>query len=210
MHYVHALWTGTPVIHATVLLLAFFMFLTLLGIGESSRVAIVIFLGHLGSLALLLVCGIWFIGQNGFNTLSANFALPTVNPAKAVLFGFAAAMLGISGFESSANYVEEQAEGVFPKTLRNMWVAVSIFNPGMALLALALVPIPEVVHHEEALLAHMGNIAGGNWLSWLISLDAALVLSGAVLTSYVGVAGLVRRMALDRCLPQFLLKINRR
>jgi len=31
-------------------------------------------------------------------------------------------MLGISGFESSANYVEEQKEGVFPKTLRNMWV----------------------------------------------------------------------------------------
>jgi hypothetical protein len=80
----------------------------------------------------------------------------------------------------------------------------------MALLALALVPIPDVVHHEEALLAHMGNVAGGNWLSWIISVDAALVLSGAVLTSFVGVAGLVRRMTLDRCLPQFLLKRNRR
>ena len=36
------------------------------------------------------------------------------------------------------------------------------------------------------------------------------VLSGAVLTSFVGVNGLVRRMTLDRCLPQFLLKTNRR
>ena len=36
-----------------------------------------------------------------------------------------------------------------------------------------------------------------------------LVLSGAVLTSFVGVTGLVRRMALDRCLPQFLLRENR-
>lgn len=44
----------------------------------------------------------------------------------------------------------------------------------------------------------------------LISIDAALVLSGAVLTSFVGVNGLVRRMALDRCLPQFFLKTNRR
>jgi amino acid transporter len=35
-------------------------------------------------------------------------------------------------------------------------------------------------------------------------------LSGAVLTSFVGVNGLVRRMALDRCLPQFFLKTNRR
>jgi hypothetical protein len=36
------------------------------------------------------------------------------------------------------------------------------------------------------------------------------VLSGAVLTSFVGVTGLVQRMALDQCLPQFLLKKNSR
>jgi len=36
------------------------------------------------------------------------------------------------------------------------------------------------------------------------------VLSGAVLTSFVGVNGLVHRMTLDRCLPQFFLKTNRR
>ena len=35
-----------------------------------------------------------------------------------------------------------------------------------------------------------------------------LVLSGAVLTAYVGVNGLVKRMALDRCMPQFLLHEN--
>ena len=56
----------------------------------------------------------------------------------------------------------------------------------------------------------MGFIAGGKWLSWVISVDAALVLSGAVLTSYVGVTGLIRRLTLDRGLPQFLLKVNRR
>jgi amino acid transporter len=118
--------------------------------------------------------------------------------------------LGISGFESSANFVEEQAEKVFPLTLRNMWIAVTVFNPGMALLALALVPIEYVGNHQEALLAHMGNLSGGPWLSMLISVDAALVLSGAVLTSFVGVNGLVHRMTLDRCLPQFFLKTNRR
>jgi hypothetical protein len=30
-------------------------------------------------------------------------------------------MLGISGFESSSNFVEEQEQGV-SKTLRNMWI----------------------------------------------------------------------------------------
>ncbi len=41
-------------------------------------------------------------------------------------------------------------------------------------------------------------------------MDAALVLCGAVLTSYIGVNGLVKRMTLDRCLPQFLLKESSR
>jgi MFS family permease len=40
--------------------------------------------------------------------------------------------------------------------------------------------------------------------------DAFLVLSGAVLTSYVGVSGLVHRMTLDNCFPQFFLKQTRR
>ncbi|GIT28445.1 MAG: hypothetical protein Ct9H300mP1_04910 [Planctomycetaceae bacterium] len=33
----------------------------------------------------------------------------------ALFFGFCAAMLGISGFESSANFVEEQEPGSFPR-----------------------------------------------------------------------------------------------
>lgn len=47
----------------------------------------------------------------------------------AILYGFSAGLLGISGFETSANFVEEQKPGVFPKTLRNMWYIVTLFNP---------------------------------------------------------------------------------
>lgn len=211
MHYGLGIWPALPVMPATVVLLAVFMLLTIIGIAESSRVATGIFLFHLGALTVLLLAGGLHLLGNGLGVLSTNFALPSEQGLMAALFfGFSASMLGISGFESSANFVEEQAEGVFPRTLRNMWVAVSVLNPTLALLALALVPIPDVASHEEALLAHMGGIAAGQWLAWLISVDAILVLSGAVLTSYVGVTGLVRRMTLDRCLPQFLLKSNRR
>jgi hypothetical protein len=55
----------------------------------------------------------------------------------------------------------------------------------------------------------MAQISAGRWLATAVSIDAVLVLSGAVLTAYVGVTGLVRRMALDRCLPQLLLRENR-
>jgi amino acid transporter len=210
MHYTHNLWHGLPLIPATIVLLAIFMMLTIVGIREVSQVAVAIFITHLGTLAILIIAGSLFVALNGLDTLLANFASPPERGlGPAIFFGFAAAMLGISGFESSANFVEEQAEGVFPKTLRNMWIAVTVINPIMVFLALALIPIPEVADHQEALLAHMGALSGGVWLSWLISVDAALVLSGAVLTSFVGVTGLVKRMTLDRCLPQFFLKLSR-
>jgi amino acid transporter len=212
MHYVHLLFNGFSVLIATIALLAIFMIITIVGIGESSKVAVGIFITHITTLTVLIALCAWYLLNNGFDVLNFNYQQPVREGSIfiALFFGFSAAMLGISGFESSANFVEEQKKGVFPKTLRNMWIAVSIFNPATAFLALAIIPIPEVSGHQEALLAHMGNIAGGNWLSILISIDAALVLSGAVLTSYVGVSGLITRMTLDRCLPQFLLKSNRR
>ncbi len=210
MHYAHGLWHGLNIFWATIVLMAIFMTLTIIGIQESSRVSVGIFLFHLASLTLLVaVIGI-YLSRHGLSVLSLNMATPTESVPKALFFGFAAALLGISGFESSSNFVEEQAEGVFPKTLRNMWVAVSVFNPLMAFLALAIVPIGEVHAHQEDLLAHMGNLAGGQWLSYIVSVDATLVLSGAVLTSFVGVTGLIKRMTLDRVLPQFLLRTNRR
>lgn len=40
MHYIHSIWEALPVTAATIGLLAFFMGLTIIGIGESSKVAI--------------------------------------------------------------------------------------------------------------------------------------------------------------------------
>ena len=142
MHYGHGIWPALPVVPATVALLAVFMLLTIVGITESSKVAVGIFLFHLATLAVLLLAGGLHLLTNGLGVLASNFALPSEQGLMAALFfGFAASMLGISGFESSANFVEEQAEDVFPRTLRNMWAAVSVLNPTLALLALALVPI---------------------------------------------------------------------
>ncbi len=208
--YVYNIW-NIPIIPVTIVLLLIFMTLVILGIGESSKVAIAIFIFHLTSLTILCSYCIYFFIQNGISTLSANFSIPVEGGLVTSLFlGFSAAMLGISGFESSANYVEEQKEGVFPKTLRNMWIVVTIFNPLIAFLALAIIPIDSVVDNQDALLSYMGGLAGGNWLSLLVGVDAALVLSGAVLTSYVGVGGLMERMALDRILPRIMLRKNSR
>jgi amino acid transporter len=211
MHYLHALWHGLNVVWATIILLAVFAFLNIMGMKESAVVAVGIFIIHMATLSILVIACGYFVIQNP-DILFQNFDNPLPSGkglTKALYLGFASAMLGISGFESSANFIEEQKEGVFPKTLRNMWIAVSIFNPLIAFLALGVIPHEQVAEHKTSLLAHMGEVSVGEWLKVLVSIDAVLVLSGAVLTSFVGVTGLVRRMSLDSCLPQLFLSENR-
>lgn len=208
MHYAHNLLPGLPVITATVILLGFFALLNLIGIGESAMVALTIFLFHMVTLTILCISSLVMIVRDP-SLLQLNMTVPTPGGLlHAIFFGFAAAMLGISGFESSANFIEEQQRGVFPKTLRNMWIAVAVFNPLISLLALGILSVSVIQKVPPDMLAQMGELSAGHWLGVLVSVDATLVLSGAVLTGYVGVTGLVRRMTLDRCLPQFLLQEN--
>ncbi len=212
MHYLSNIVPSLPVQIATIGILAIFMILTIIGIGESAIVAILIFIFHLFSLLVLSTAIFIFLGHNGFSTFIDNWnsAPKSGSITMAIFWGFSAAMLGISGFESSANFVEEQERGIFPKTLRNMWLIVSVFNPLMAFLALSLISIDGVGEHKNDLLAYMGEIVGGKWLSSVVSIDAVLVLSGAVLTSFVGVSGLLERITLDRILPAWLLRKNKR
>lgn len=211
MKYLHSIFPVFPVIVATMVLLTIFLILTISGITESAIVATIIFIVHLSVMALLILSAVYYVTMNGFGMAEINFHAPIKGSLFTVLFlGFSTAMLGISGFESSANFVEEQKDGVFPKTLRNMWVAVTVINPSIALLAVMVLPISDVAPNQDALLSFMGGKTGGNWLAAIISLDAFLVLSGAVLTSFVGVGGLLKRMTLDRILPQFLLKENKK
>lgn len=211
IHYASSFSHNLPILGGTVGLLLLFLLLNLLGLKESSKAAVVIFIIHLTTLVILCLACVWYLLMNGLGNFALNFAVKSEHSLAFQLFaGFSAAMLGISGFESSANYVEEQAKGVFPKTLRNMWIIVTVFNPLIALLALGVMPMGEARLHQQSLLAFMGSQSAGSWLSWLVSVDATLVLSGAVLTSFVGVSGLVKRMTLDRIFPQFLLKENKR
>jgi amino acid transporter len=212
MHYLQGIFLSLPITIATIVVLLVFTGLAILGIGESARVAVIIFTFHLLTLSILVLAAVWFIINNGIEVFHLNWHIPVTsgNIHHALFLGFSAAMLGISGFESSANFVEEQKAGVFPKTLRNMWGVVSFFNPLLALLVICIIPLTEVGMHKESLLAFLGETTGGAWLAFLISLDAVLVLCGAVLTSFVGVSGLIERITLDRVLPNFFLKKSKR
>ncbi|RLO04981.1 hypothetical protein DYB28_005859 [Aphanomyces astaci] len=90
-----------------------------------------------------------------------------------------------------------------------MWWGVAIFNPSISFLSLAVLPLPILTTHKDTVLSAMAKAVGGRGLETWVAVDAFVVLSGAVLTAYVGITGLVRRLALDRILPSGLLATNR-
>jgi amino acid transporter len=211
VEYLHSISPTFGVIEGTIIVLGIFAVLAIIGITESAVVALTIFIFHISTLTVFCVLG--FISMpSDFHIFKGNLATIPMGQDLliAVCLGFSAALLGISGFESSANFVEEQDVGVFRKTLRNMLITVAVFNPLISVLSLNLLPLEQIITNKDYLLAEMAHHMGGDTLTLIVVIDAAAVLSGAVLTSFVGVTGLVQRMALDQCLPQFLLKKNRR
>ena len=71
----------------------------------------------------------------------------------ALFYGFSSAMLGVSGFETSSQFIEEQKPGVFVKTLRNMWWGVLVFNPLLSLISFAALDVEDIVSHKDMVLA---------------------------------------------------------
>ena len=212
--YLQYIYPAAIVHLGTCLLMVCVAALCLWGITESGRVALLIFTFHIATLTVLVITIIVYLGRNGATAFSHNidiYASYNPPPVQALVFGFAAATLGVSGFETSANFVEEQADGVFVKTLRNMWAVVAFFNPMLALLAVLLFTVEYIAADANinVTLALLAEVCGGEWLKYWVSVDAFIVLSGAVLTGFVGVTGLARRLAMDGCLPQLLLKTNR-
>lgn len=211
MKYLHSILPHFSVIIATMVLLTIFMLLTIAGISESAVVASIIFVLNLICLAILICSGIYYVATNGIDIGRINFNTPLKgNLANALFLGFSMGMLGVTGFETSSNFVEEQQRGVFPKTLKYMWILVMIINPAISILGVMTLPIDEIANNQDAFLSFMGQKTAGNWLALIISLDAAIVLSGAVLTAFIGVNGLMKRMTLDRIFPQLLLKENKK
>ena len=72
-----------------------------------------------------------------------------------LLFGFSQGMLGVTGFETAANYIEEQRKGVYVKTLRNMWWSVFILNPIISLVCIGTLPLDEIIARPNDVMTRM-------------------------------------------------------
>ena len=207
MSYGHALFGGLNVFGATLVLLALFAVLNLIGITESSAIALGIFLFHILTLVLLVV--VCATGASG-HIFALNWQQATPGGAwHAIFSGSARRCWESAGLKARRTLLKSRSRGCFRRLCETCGLIVAVFNPVISLLALSLLPLATIQGHTDDLLAHLGFVAAGPWLRTVVSVDAVLVLSGAVLTSFVGVTGLMRRMSLDRCLPQFLLQENK-
>ena len=106
----------------TIGILCLFGFLAMLGVKESANIGVTILLIHLTTISILVITSIIKLSQIGSETLLLNLKSPTISSSWCfdLFLGYSVGMLGVTGFETSANYVELQKPGVFPKTLRNM------------------------------------------------------------------------------------------
>lgn len=210
--YLHTV-VSIPIIPATIGVLLFFAILVISGIKDSAKVALGIFILHISTLIGFLIMGMLFYlkGNSFFFQNIANTGKIITSQGgiwNTIYLAFSASLLGVSGFESSANFVEEQEQGVFRKTLRNMLIGVALFNPLISLVTLNSMPLGAIISAKDFLLADAAKVIGGTAFQYIVVIDAFLVLSGAVLTAFVGVSGLIYRMSADACLPEFLTKQN--
>jgi len=211
VEYLHTV-VDVPVIPITIVVLGIFAALVISGVKDSAKVAMGIFGAHLITLIVFAGLGLWYITHNPtqfqINWEGTQDLLKDKELITLLFLGFSASLLGVSGFESSANFVEEQKRGVFKKTLRNMTIGVVIFNPLVAFICLGISKIGEIKQFADFLLADEAKIVGGTIFQYIVVADAFLVLCGAVLTGFIGVSGLIHRMALDETLPMWFSKIN--
>lgn len=203
---------SVPVFPLTVGLLLVFALIVVSGIKDSAYVALGIFVVHiLTLLSFFMIGGVYAVQNSSYfmeNLMHTRELIDQRGILMTIVLAFSASLLSVTGFESSANFVEEQRKGVFRKTLRNMLIGALIFNPLIAVIVLNIMPAADIINAQDFLLAEAAEVVGGKWYTYVVVCDAFLVLSGAVLTSYIGVGGLVSRMSLDNCLPAFLSKKN--
>ena len=119
----------------SVLILLIFGAITICGVQESSTVSCIMFCVHVFTLTLLILWGFAYGIQDNFETFSKNIhtrapeivsstglQLARHNPIAAIFFGYSAGLLGITGFETASNYVEDlESTKTFVKTVNWMW-----------------------------------------------------------------------------------------
>ncbi len=182
------------------------------GIKEPAKLVTVVSAFHFLLLIFLSIWGLIYILFNFDQIHFHNFASISFSDNSltfaTLIYGFSAAFLGITGFESAAQIVEELEQPAL-KTVRRLYktviILVSITAPIISLLCLLILSKNQIETNLESLLSSLASTLGGKMLLSVVVIDATLTLFAAVNTAFVGFIGLATTMAKQGNLPGVVL-----
>ena len=191
----------------------FFGLLNIKGIKEPAKLVTGVAIFHFAFLFFIGLWGLVYIGFNWDSIEPEKFLTFFSGEKKITLpliaYGFAAAFLGITGFESAAQIIESMKKPHM-KTLQKLYqvviLAVSVTAPLISLCCLAILTPEEVMVNKNHLLSEMTFKLGGSFLKTILVINAALTLFAATNTALVGFIGLATTMAKHGNLPQVFLQ----
>ena len=185
----------------------FFGILNLIGIKEPAKLVFFIAFFHFTLLLGMDVYGLWLAFANHADFGRVFQGMQTISTPN-LLHGFAAAFLGITGFESAAQIVEQLRTPTW-RTLKKVYLSivllVGVTAPLTSYLCLILLNDQQLQQYNNNLLSGLAYVEGGRWLLTVLVWDACLTLFAAVNTAYAGCIGLCTTMAKQGNLPAFLL-----
>ncbi|PWN22664.1 hypothetical protein BCV69DRAFT_93664 [Microstroma glucosiphilum] len=192
----------------TILFLLILTAICLLGMKDSSTIALSMFTLHTLSIAALIVAGVVSWTRTGNAVIRENWSIAAggaellggKSTARALFDGTVVAFVGLTGFETTVAYAGDLKPGAFFLALRNIWVTVTLLSAPSALLILATIPFPQILGANNVL-ALLASSAGGRALQLVIVIDASVVLCGGVLTGAISCTGVLLAMAKDGTLP---------
>lgn len=201
-------WTAHGITFVAIAPVILFGLLNIKGIKEPAIIVFWVAFFHFSLLLVMDVVGLWIAFSTGADFSLVFRDVPTLSPM-ALLHGIAVAFLGITGFESAAQIVEQLKTPTW-KTLKKIYLAVVILvgitAPLTSYLCLILLSEEQIHHYKDNLLSGLALVEMGPTFQKVLVVDACLTLFAAVNTAYVGCIGLCTTMAKQGNLPGFLLR----
>ena len=214
--YVQFYWPELNFVWGTLAIILIMAIINLLGVREAAPVAVILCSIHVCTMLTLIFSALTFGFNEGWATLIANYNGPgPENVGSAIVYGFSAAMLGITGFETSSNFVEQQQTGVYSQTLTIIIILLTFLNPSIAFFAFTVLPtsmVTDPIYSTNVLIYMAQSISftfpRATFLPYLVFIDSVLILNATVYTSFINSSGLCASMAKDGLLPDAFIHKN--
>lgn len=201
-------WPIENLVLVSMIPVIFFGVLNIVGIKEPAKIVLAVAAFHFSLLLVLDVYGLIIAFTTGADFGKVFQGINTITPQN-FIHGFAAAFLGITGFEAAAQIVEQLKTPTW-LTLRKVYLVVvslvGITAPLTAYLCIILLTPDDMKMYADNVLSGLALKEFGHMGLIVLIIDACLMLFAAVNTAYAGCIGLCTTMAKQGNLPGFFLR----